>query len=256
MAEQPNAPEPDSESEELLGLEGFAQPDDDGGLSLEALSAAYAEMIDGGSVPYDRPDGEAPEMQAGGTTDDEPDTSDSDTDCEISPRSILEAMLFVGNSANEPLSSKQVAALMRGVRQREIDQLVVELNDEYRQLGCPYSITSVGTGFLLELDEDYRGLREKFYRRTREARLSQAAVDVLAIVAYRQPLNRDEIDKLRGRPSSSVLAQLVRRQLLCQNRSDDNPRKPNYQTTERFLQLFGLRSLEELPQSQEIDADF
>ena len=243
--------EPDGESEELLGLEGFTQPDDDGGLSLEALSAAYAELIDGGSVPYERPDSNASQAEDGAV--EEVESGVGSPDCEISPRSILEAMLFVGNSETEPLTSKHVASLMRGVRPREIDQLVMELNDEYRELGCPYTIASLGAGYVMQLEESFRGLREKFYRRTREARLSQAAVDVLAIVAYRQPLNRDEIDKLRGRPSSGVLSQLVRRQLLRQTRPEEDPKRPKYHTTDRFLQLFGLNNLEELPQSQEID---
>ena len=75
----------------------------------------------------------------------------------------------------------------------------------------------------------------KFYGRVKEARLSQAAVEVLAVVAYRQPLTRDEIDALRGRPSGGLLAQLVRRQLLRIERPEDRPRQPKYLTTDRFL---------------------
>lgn len=253
MADEPDPQE--EPTEELLGLDDFSKPDDDGGLSLESLSAAYAELIDRGRLPY-APDESAEEEEAGeedaAEVADEPEERDRD----VSPRSILEAMLFVGNTENEALTSEQVAGFMRGVRAQEIDELVVELNEEYEELGCPYRIVAVGSGYLLQLKEAYRGLREKFYRRVREARLSQAAIDVLAIVAYRQPLTRDEVDKLRGRPSGGLLNQLVRRQLLRIERAEEKPRRPKYYTTPRFLDLFGLANLEELPQSHDVERDF
>jgi segregation and condensation protein B len=230
-----------------LDFGDFRQPDDAGGLSLEALSAAYAELIDRGTVPYEGDGKLEPESEP--NLDADVGDEDDVADCDITPRSILEAMLFVGNPENECLKSQQVAGLMRGVRPQEIDDLVVELNAEYESLGSPYGINSVGDGYVLQLRDVYEGLRNKFYRRVREARLSQTAVDVLAIVAYRQPLKREEVDKLRGRPSGSVLSQLVRRQLLRLERPEDSPRRPIYFTTDRFLTVFGLDSLGELPQS-------
>ena len=77
--------------------------------------------------------------------------------CEISPRTILEAMLFVGHPANEPLTAKQVASLMRGVLPREIDELVRELNDAYAAEGTPYRIESDGAGYRLTLRARVRG---------------------------------------------------------------------------------------------------
>ncbi len=167
--------------------------------------------------------------------------------CEVSPRTILEAMLFVGHPENQPLTSEQVASLMRGVRAQEIDELVVELNRSYDEEGCPYRIESVGAGYQLVLRDEFHSLRDVFYGRVKAAKLSQAAVDVLAIVAYKQPLTREEMDALRGRPSGSLLAQLVRRQLLRVERPHDKPRTPRFWTTDRFLQLFGLESLRDLP---------
>ena len=165
----------------------------------------------------------------------------ADAACPVTPRSILEALLFVGTPQNEPLTSAHVSGLMRGVRPQEIDALVVELNEQYDAEGCPYRIRSVGSGYQLAPREEYASLRDKFYGRVKEARLSPAAVEVLAVVAYRQPLTRDEIDALRGRPSGGVLAQLVRRQLLRIERPEDRPRQPKYLTTDRFLALFGPR---------------
>lgn len=241
------SPKPDD-----LGLDNSAQPADDHGLSLEDLGEAYAQLVDGGADPYqDALPSEAPSEDGLENVED-----DSDDEGDVTPRGILEAMLFVGNPDGEPLTSKYVASLMRGVSPREIDELVGELNAAYGEGGCPYRIESFGAGYLMKLRDEFAGLRDKFYGRVREARLSQPAVDVLALVAYRQPLTTDEVSKLRGTPSGAVLSQLVRRQLLRIERPDEKPRKPRYHTTDRFLHLFGLAAIEELPHSQDIDATF
>jgi len=231
------------------------------GPSLDELSGIYAALLQ-------RENGEAIEPAAGpgadgeqveDATEDDPEDATEDVPrepeatVEVTPTSILEAMLFVGNPENEPLKSKQVAALLRGVSPREVDRLVTELNERYERRGCPYRVDSVGAGYLMRLHPDFSRFRDKFYGRIREARLSQQAIDVLAIVAYRPGATRAQIDELRGRNSSSILSQLVRRQLLRLERSEDKPRKPCYFTTDRFLALFGLEQLEELPQSQELE---
>ncbi|MBC8352295.1 MAG: SMC-Scp complex subunit ScpB [Planctomycetes bacterium] len=234
---------------EDLGLDGVSNPLDDQGLSLEDLSEAYAQLVDGGVDPYQGE--EVAEVEP-----DEKDAGEPIDDLEevdVTPRSILEAMLFVGSSNNEPLSARLVAGLMRGVSPREIDELVQELNAAYDEQACPYRIVSAGAGYTLQLRPEFGRLRDKFYGRVREAKLSQPAVDVLAMVAYRQPITRDAVNELRGQSSGAVLSQLVRRELLRIERTQENPRTPLYFTTARFLDLFGMASINELPQSQEFD---
>ena len=246
---QSSLPEDDSND-----LADFSQVNDDVGVSLEALSTAYAELIAGGSVPYETGPTEDPSAPATEEDAEEPDElAPADEHCDVTPASILEAMLFVGDPGNQPITGEEVASLMRGVRPQEIDELVQELNRQYEQEECPYRIVSSGDGYAMQLDAEYARLRDKFYGRVREARLSQTAVDILAIVAYRQPLTREKIDRLRGKPSGGVLSQLVRRQLLRIERLDGKPRKVQYYTTNRFLQLFGLDNLAELPQANEFD---
>ncbi|MEO8495739.1 MAG: SMC-Scp complex subunit ScpB, partial [Planctomycetota bacterium] len=187
---------------------------------------------------------------------DEEDLGDqgaSSESVEVTPRTILEAMLFVGSSNSEPLSGRVVAGLMRGVSPREIEELVRELNEAYEAEACPYHIISEGAGYAMQLRPEFARLRDKFYGRVREAKLSQPAIDVLAMVAYRQPITRDSVNELRGQSSGAVLSQLVRRELLRIERTKENPRSPLYRTTDRFLDLFGMASIEELPQSQEFD---
>jgi segregation and condensation protein B len=183
----------------------------------------------------------------------EPQVLAADEDpCEISPLTILEAMLFVGNRASEPLSAARAAELMRGVEVGEIPDLVDELNRRYTERGSPYRVVQEGAGYRMTLRGEFCGVRNKFFGRLREARLSQAAIDVLAIVAYRQPVGAEEVAKLRGMPSGHLLLQLVRRRLLEVERSAEKPRTPRYRTTARFLDLFGLEGLGDLPQSEDL----
>jgi segregation and condensation protein B len=237
-----------------LGLDAFRREPQDEGLLLDKLNQAFAEMLGTGSDPYTpvpEPEVGAPEAFLEPSR---PSTVDEQDSCEITPRSILEAMLFVDNRANQPLSSTRVCELMRGVRPAEVDDLVRELNEQYVANGCPYKIASEGDGYRLVLREEFNRVQAKFYGKARQARLSAGAVEVLALVAYNGPLAADEVSRLRGHPSRAILTQLVRRQLLSVQRPESSPRTPHYRTTQRFLDLFGLASLAELPRSQELDA--
>jgi segregation and condensation protein B len=245
-----------STEDELLDEDGFLAPPDDQGLSLDELARAYADLLGRGEDPYRPAPGDEPpeeldddaEPQEGLTAESAADRAAPDG-CDITPLSILEAIVFVGHPENEPLTSETIASLMRGVRPREIDEMVVELNEHYAGEGCPYHVESVGAGYRLALRDEFGSLRDKFYGRVKAAKLSQAAIDVLAIVAYKQPMTREQVDQLRGKPSAGLLSQLVRRELLRVVRSEEKPRTARFATTDRFLQLFGLEHLSDLPNS-------
>lgn len=245
------------ERAETLGLETFQQLDDDAGLSLEELGQAYAALMTKGADPYEAataPAAAPAEAEtAAALPDDEPlevISGDDAAAAEVTPQTILEAMLFVGHPLGEPLTSEQIAVLMRGVRAEEIDELVQELNEAYDRDGSVYRIANHGAGYRLELRGEWAPIRDRFYGRVKEARLSQSAVDVLAIVAYQQPISGEEVDRLRAKPSGGVLSQLVRRDLLQIERPAPKA-PPLYRTTSRFLDLFGLDELADLPQSLE-----
>lgn len=261
MKRKPTSPREEPEPVANLGLEGLP-PTDGFGLSLDELSETFTSLLTGGADPYEPapPPADAvvdefplddPELDSE-PTGDEPSGPVVDA-CEISPRTILEAMLFVGHPTNEPLTAKYVASLMRGVRPREIDELVEELNAQYEDENCAYRIESIDAGYRITLRPELNGVRDRFYGRVREAKLSQQAIDVLAVVAYNQPLTRPEIDKLRSAASGAVLSQLVRRGLLRVERPDKKPREPIFYTTDRFLELFGLSSLDDLPKSHDFE---
>lgn len=167
-----------------------------------------------------------------------------------SPKRIIEAFLFVGGS---PLTADRATEAIRGLTAPQFHELIAELNQEYRQQGRPYQIQSKEQGHVLTLRPKHRGVIEKLYRSNREARLSQAAIDVLSLVAYRQPVTRQEVETIRGAESASVLRQLVRRGLIAiVARGQSNQREVAYGTTHRFLELFGLGNLDDLPQTQDL----
>ena len=243
-----------------------AEPDD---VSLDALSEAYAQAMGRSPDPRaesppegdERPpaaidDGPAPPSpeHPAATSPEEVEPAEEDDDpCPISPTTILEAMLFVGDLDNQPLSAVKAAELMRGVSPGEIPGLVDGLNRRYAASGCPYRIVGEGAGYRITLRKRFQPIRNKFYGRVREARLSQAALDVMAIVAYRQPITAEDVTRLRDHPSGHILSQLVRRQLLRIERPPGKRRPLTYHTTDRFLELFGLESLDDLPQAEDLE---
>jgi segregation and condensation protein B len=239
-----------------LGLDSFRAPPSDEGLSLDKLKGAFAAMLGAGDDPYSVPtELDDDPIRAAIVVEEEAndDARASEQGCEINPRSILEAMLFVGLPDGRPLPARQVASLMRGVRPAEIDELVRDLNDDYARTGRPYQITGEGAGYRMSLREEFAAVRDRFTGRVAQARLSAAAVEVLAVVAYHQPLSAEQVSRMRDTPSGRILSQLVRRQLLQIERDGAQDRTARYSTTDRFLRLVGVESLAELPRSLDLD---
>lgn len=106
---------------------------------------------------------------------------------------------------------------------------------------------------MLTLRPRYQYVIEKLYGGVREARLSNVAIDVLALVAYRQPVTKSDLDSLRGADSGALLRQLVRRGLIQIVQAGEGKRKiVTYETTPRFLEMFGLQSLDDLPKTHDL----
>jgi segregation and condensation protein B len=162
---------------------------------------------------------------------------------------IVEALLFVGGP---PLTAARAAEAARGLTPAAFTQILEALNRDYRRQGRPYRIQPRDQGYELALRPRFRVVLDRLYGSAREARLSPAALDVLALVAYRQPVSRDEIDSLRGGESGAALRQLVRLGLIAVQRGEADRREALYRTTPRFLSVFHLRSLDDLPRTQDL----
>lgn len=168
---------------------------------------------------------------------------------------VVEAILFVGNRENKPLPAEQIAEKLRNVSGEDVDQAIVTLNRAYQERNCPYTIIAERSGYRMVLRLEYETIRANFYGKMREVKLSQQAVDTLAVVAYRQPITADEIQKIRNQSCTSVLNQLVRRNLLhTQREMQEKKSTVFYHTTSRFLELLHIQSLDEIPPTEELSS--
>jgi segregation and condensation protein B len=231
---------------------GFASPPADGGLSIDRLAQAFAAMM-GTPDPYSGPAAAASDVVH---VDASPDLDDAgfsvredDTECRVSPGTILEALLFVGLPGGKPISSRKVAGLMRGVRPQEVDELAEELRQRYLANNCPYEVASVDAGWVMRLRPEFRQFGTVVESRTRQVRLDAESLEVLAVVAWNQPVARDRLVELGCDARPTVLRQLVRRGLLEMIRGDEE--EPAYRTTARFLEVFKVQSLADLPEPDE-----
>lgn len=207
-------------------------------LSLRRITEAFAQML--GRPAATAKMGEQPAAPTGDP-------------CPVSPRTIVEAILFVGRPDGGPFSADEIAHTMRDVTPAEVDAVVAELNESYESDGAPYVILTSAAGYRLTLRDEYSRFGRKLSGRVREAKLSPQSLEVLAVVAYRQPVTGTEIDALRKARSGAALAQLVRRGLLKVERGAAAPHHGSYTTTDRFLRLFGLADLGQLPKVEEFD---
>jgi segregation and condensation protein B len=220
-------------------------------LSLSRLREAFAQMLGTSQgADFNPPD----EMNsAEHRVPDGALGANAQIPCEVNPRSVVEALLFVGRPDNGGTSARELAAVMRGVSPKEVDAAVTALNAGYDADRAPYIIERSGSGYRLELRPEFDRMRDKFYGRVREAKLSMAALEVLSIIAYKQPLTAEEINQLRGASSGAVLSTLVRRQLVRLEQAQTAGEAACYWTTDRFLRLFGLENLAALPRSEELE---
>ncbi len=170
---------------------------------------------------------------------------DSDTDIQIlNVEAALEALLFI---ASEPVSKGQIAEAL-GIKPKEVEialeALEKSLYDESRGL----KMQKYAGKYQLITAPEHAHVIEKFLGLEATTRLSRAALEALAIVAYRQPVTRPEIDSVRGVNSDGVIRSLLNKGLLEEAGRADGPGRPIlYQTTMDFLCHFGLTSLDELP---------
>lgn len=157
----------------------------------------------------------------------------------------VEAVLF---AVGEPIELDKLAQACE--LEEELAVRVIErLNDRYREQGSAFEIAKLGSCCQMMTKADYSRYIKSAMETRRQAPLSQAALEVLAIVAYNQPVTRGFIDQVRGVDSSGVVKSLTERNLLEEHgRMTDIPGKPiAYRTTENFLRCFGLNSLDALP---------
>ncbi len=166
-------------------------------------------------------------------------------------KSILEAILF---AANEPISIKQFTQVLGDVSTHDIREQLIALEDDYQAANRSFQLIEIANGFQVCSRPEYRDWIEKFYTRQVRVRLSPPALETLAIVAYKQPVTRTEVEEIRGVNSDSVVNSLIQKGLIrIAGRKPGQGRSLLFATTDRFLEQFGLKNLSELPSIEEIE---
>jgi segregation and condensation protein B len=163
--------------------------------------------------------------------------------------SQLEAVLFV--VGDEGIGLEELSYLLEEPT-ASIYQLIQTLNQNYQDNeNSSLNILEVGNHFFLTTKKEFASLLKKYAQSPMSNRLSQAALETLAIVAYKQPITRSEVDEIRGVQSAGSVQKLAARQLIEEKGRVDGPgRAILYGTTEYFMDYFGLKDLKELPDIQ------
>ena len=162
--------------------------------------------------------------------------------------SLLEALLF---STHHPLTAGRLAELMELETTKPVRKGIQDLNSQYEQTGRSFRVEQVAGGYqLLTLPEFGDALR-MLHQKEIDAKLTKAALETLAIIAYKQPILRADIEAIRGVACGETIRSLMEKHLVkIAGRAEEPGRPILYGTTKRFLELFGLNSLKDLPQSE------
>jgi len=162
---------------------------------------------------------------------------------------ILEALIFV---SEEPISFDRIAGVLPDCPKKKLKEVLTELEQDYAERGGALEIVQVANGYQFRTRAEFAPWLGRL-RQQKFARLSRAALETLAIVAYRQPATRAEAESIRGVDSGAVLGTLLERRLLRILGRKEVPGRPIlYGTTQDFLELFGLKNLKDLPTLREI----
>ena len=165
--------------------------------------------------------------------------------CKMKNKAVLEGLLFV--VGEDGLTLDQIEEVL-GLKEEEVKEVVNELKHSYESEDRGLRIDFLGNRLKLTTKFEHREYYQKLLENPETNTLSQAALETLAIIAYNQPITRMQIDKLRGVGSSQMIRKLVAKGLVKESGRSDLPGRPIlYETTNDFLDYFGLSNIKELP---------
>lgn len=162
----------------------------------------------------------------------------------LQKKSLIEALLFV---AGEPVSSSSISKVT-DIQESEIKKIIAELITDYKERSSGMQIVEIADGYQIVTNPDYAIWIKRFKNINQSNKLSQPALETLAIVAYKQPITKLEIDQLRSVNSEGAIKSLLDKRLIKIVGKKEAPGRPFlYGTTKEFLQYFGLKNLSDLP---------
>lgn len=168
--------------------------------------------------------------------------------------SQLEALLFV--AGDEGMSINELSYVL-SLSTEQVFEGLVQLNQKYKEdETCAIELKEYANRYMMTTKGKYQNLLQKYSQSPMAARLSQAALETLAVIAYKQPLTRMEVDQIRGVNSSASIQKLLNFQLIEEKGRLEVPGRPRiYATTDYFMNYFGLKNIDELPDISEMEAD-
>lgn len=168
---------------------------------------------------------------------------------ELTAESVVEAVLF---ASDEPLSDARLAGIVE-VNVKQVRQYIQNLNDKYEANNNAFRIEQIASGYQMLTLSTYNHWLQKLLRVRSEGKLSPAALETLAIIAYKQPVMRADIEAIRGVAVGEVIRSLMSKGLVkIVGRAEVLGRPMLYGTTKKFLEIFGLNSLKDLPKVEEL----
>jgi segregation and condensation protein B len=166
-------------------------------------------------------------------------------------KKAIECIIFI---SDQPVSVDKLQQVFTELERGEIKKCVKELAQEWEGLGRGIVLEEVAGGYQFRTDPAYSEYVTNFNKRVKKFRLSRAALEVIAIIAYKQPVTKVEVESIRGVDSSGVINALLERRILeIKGRKEVLGKPFLYGTTPEFLEVFGLKSLSDLPTLKEID---
>jgi segregation and condensation protein B len=172
--------------------------------------------------------------------------------------SIIEALIF---SSDEPISGADIVKAIKGIdgedtqiTNDEIDKCIDEVNATYEKQNISFRIIRISDGYIFATRPEYANYVGYLSSEKSKRRLSQAALETLAIIAYKQPITKPELESIRGVNSDYILGTLLEKNLIAiKGRAESIGRPLLYATTNEFLKFFALNKLSDLPKPREIE---
>ena len=166
-------------------------------------------------------------------------------------RATVESLLFI---TNEPLTIAQIAELAE-IEEDDVADVLDWLQEDYSDNSKGIGVMKLGDGYIMAIKQDYLPYVEKLYR-PQMSTLSMAALETLAIIAYKQPVTRGEVELIRGVKADKIVQNLIAKELIEEKGRKDAPGRPIlYGTTRKFLQYFNIESLDQLPENTMLHLD-
>jgi len=214
------------------------QPHDEDALDEEAFDEEMAEE-----------ETEITKTEAFDDIEEESDVPEVDSDIEITTESVVEAVLF---ASDEPLTAERLANIIE-TSAKQIRQHIEKLNEKYKANANAFTIEQIAGGYQMLTLSPYNNWLRKLLRARSDSKLSAAALETLAIIAYKQPVIRADIEAIRGVAAGDMIRNLMYKGLVkIVGRAEVLGRPMLYGTTKKFLEIFGLNSLKDLPKIEEL----